>query len=418
MNKKKICLVNLGCKVNQYELDGIMNSLTSEFDVVSGLAKADIYVVNTCAVTTEAERKSRQYIAKILKLNPNAEIFVYGCAAQNNPEQFLKFPQVKYVGGNSKKGQFKNSINSRGNFVCPLPLEYEDDLVATGVRTRGYVKIQDGCNNFCSYCLIPYVRGRSRSRALSSIVREATLLSKTCGEIVLTGINVSDYRIDGNLALPQVFKALSHLPCRIRMSSFEVNIVTKEFLEVVSKLDNFCPHFHLSLQSGSDKVLRDMNRHYTTSEFLEKVDLIRQYFDNPAITTDLIVGFPTETEEDFDTTLAFLKKVGFSSVHYFAYSSRKGTLASKKYKALNGDIIREREHKLKQVVQDLKTAYLKSSLATPQEVLVEETIDGYSEGFSKNYIRCYIEGDFAENSVQKVTPVSLFKDGLLCKITT
>ena len=202
------------------------------------------------------------------------------------------------------------------------------------------------------------------------------------------------------------------------MSSFEVNIVTKEFLEVVSKLDNFCPHFHLSLQSGSDKVLKDMNRHYTTGEFLEKVNLIRQYFDNPAITTDLIVGFPTETEEDFDTTLAFLKKVGFSSVHYFAYSSRKGTLASKKYKALNGDIIREREHKLKQVVQDLKTAYLKSSLATPQEVLVEETIDGYSEGFSKNYIRCYIEGDFAENSVQKVTPVSLFKDGLLCKITT
>jgi len=413
--KKKICFVNLGCKVNQYELDGILNSVKDDFDVVPMLEYADIYVVNTCAVTSEAERKSRQYISKILKINSNAEIYVYGCASQNNPEQFLKFKQVKLVGGNNKKGQFKNDFGKSGNFVCPVTTQYEDDILATNVRTRGYVKIQDGCNNFCSYCLIPYVRGRSRSRALSSIVNEATLLSKTCKEIVLTGINVSDYRIDGALALPQVFKALSHLPCRIRMSSFEVNIVTEEFLQVVSSMPNFCPHFHLSLQSGCDKVLKDMNRHYTTKEFLAKVNLIRKFFKNPAITTDLIVGFPTESDKDFDDTLAFLQKVGFASVHYFAYSSREGTRASA-LPQLNGEVIKTREKRLKEVVLSLKESFLKKNINLVHEVLIEESENGISHGFSKNYIKCYVQGDCKPNTIVLAKANKLYKDGLLCEI--
>ena len=415
MDKKKICLVNLGCKVNQYELDGIKNSIPEEYVVFTSLSPADIYVVNTCAVTSEAEKKSRQYISKILKLNPNAQIYVYGCASQNNPEQFLKFPNVKFVGGNNSKGQFMRALSQSGNHVSTPPIEYEDDLIATGVRTRGYVKIQDGCNNFCSYCLIPYVRGRSRSRSLDSIVNEATTLSKTCPEIVLTGINVSDYRIDGKLALPQVFKALSHLPCRIRMSSFEVNIVTREFLDVVSKMDNFCPHFHLSLQSGSDKVLKDMNRHYTTKEFFEKVCLIREYFANPAITTDLIVGFPTETEEDFATTLDFLKKVRFSAVHFFAYSSRKGTRAGS-LPMLNGEVVKDRENRLKEVVAGLKQDYIVSNVGNTLEVLTEEKKDGYIEGFSRNYIRCYIKSSCPLEKVIKVVAKGPYKDGLLCEI--
>ena len=412
---KKICLTNLGCKVNQYELDGIQNSIQGEYEIVPPLSFADIYVVNTCAVTSEAEKKSRQYISKILKLNPNADIYVYGCAAQNNPEQFLKFPQVKAVYGNSGKGKFKQNIDKCGNFVCPLPQEYEDDLVATNVRTRGYIKIQDGCNSFCSYCLIPFVRGRSRSRALSSIISEAESLSKTCNEIVVTGINVSDYRINGTLALPQVFSALSHLKSRIRLSSFEVNIITKEFLEVLSSMPNFCPHFHLSLQSGCDKILKDMNRHYTTEEFLNKVNLIRQYFPNAALTTDLIVGYPTESEEDFNQTLDFLQKVGFSGVHYFAYSSRSGTRAFA-LPQLNGEVIKKREEKLKKVVETLKQNYLKQNLDKDMEILIEESVDGISEGFSRNYIRCYVDGIYPEGEIVCAKAKKMLENGLFCQI--
>ena len=411
---KKICLVNLGCKVNQYELDSIQNSIQGEYEIVPPLSFADVYVLNTCAVTSEAEKKSRQYISKILKLNKNAEIYVYGCAAQNNPEQFLKFPQVKAVYGNSKKGGFKQNIDKEGNFVCPLPTEYEDDLLSTNVRTRGYIKIQDGCNSFCSYCLIPFVRGRSRSRALASIVSEAETLSKTCNEIVVTGINVSDYRIDGNLALPQVFAALSHLKARVRLSSFEVNIITKEFLEVLSSMPNFCPHFHLSLQSGCDKVLKDMNRHYTTKEFLDKTQLIRQYFPNACLTTDLIVGYPTESEEDFDKTLAFLKEVGFAGVHYFAYSSRSGTRASL-LPQINGEIIKKREAKLKVVTQTLKENYLKQNLENDMEILIEESKNGISEGFSRNYIRCYVDGIYPEGEIVCAKAKKMLENGLFCQ---
>ena len=412
---QKVCLLNLGCKVNQYEIDGILNSLKGKYQTTTELEPADLYIVNTCAVTQEAEKKSRQILAKIEKLNPDAKIYICGCAAQNDPQQFLTKKQVQYVIGTYGKGKLKDNFDKTGNGVVSIPKTYEDDLTATNVRTRGYIKVQDGCNNYCAYCLIPYLRGRSRSRSLESVLAEAHQLSKTCKEIVITGINISDYRINGNLGLNQLMKALGEVPARIRLGSLEVNIINEQLLQTLKEMPNFCPSFHLSLQSGSDKVLWEMNRHYTTKEYLNKVNLVRKYFDNPAITTDLIVGYPTETQKDFEYTLAFLKSVGFSSVHYFAYSSRKGTKAGA-LPQINGTIIKEREEKLRPVVAEMSAEYLNKFIAHPLDVLVEEQKGQFSEGFSQNYIRCYIDGEIKPNQIVKVMPVSIFKNGLLCKV--
>ncbi|MBR4003315.1 MAG: tRNA (N(6)-L-threonylcarbamoyladenosine(37)-C(2))-methylthiotransferase MtaB [Clostridia bacterium] len=412
---QKVCLLNLGCKVNQYEIDGILNSLKGKYQTTTELEPADLYIVNTCAVTQEAEKKSRQIIAKIEKLNPDAKIYICGCAAQNDPDQFLTKKQVQYVIGTYGKGKLKDNLDKAGNGVVSIPKTYEDDLTATNVRTRGYIKVQDGCNNYCAYCLIPFLRGRSRSRSLESVIAEAKELSKTCKEIVITGINISDYRVNGNLGLNQLMKALGEVPARIRLGSLEVNIINEQLLQTLKEMPNFCPSFHLSLQSGSDKVLWEMNRHYTTKEYLNKVNLVRKYFDNPAITTDLIVGYPTETAKDFEYTLTFLKMVGFSSVHYFAYSSRKGTKAGA-LPQINGTIIKEREEKLKPIVEEMSAEYLNKFIAHPLDVLVEEKKGQFYEGFSQNYIRCYIDGEVKQGEIVKVMPVSIFQKGLLCKV--
>ncbi len=410
--KQKVCLINLGCKVNQYEIDGIIGSLQGDYEICTKLEKADIYIVNTCAVTQEAERKSRQIIAKILKQNSDAKIYVCGCASEHNGEQFLKNEQVQCVIGTYNKGKIKDYFGEKGNLTQEISKEYEDNFLATNVRTRGYVKIQDGCNNFCSYCIIPYLRGRSRSRALHSIVTEATLLAKDCKEIVITGINISDYKIDGKLALSEVLLALKNLPSRVRLGSLEVNVISKDFLEKAKSIENFCPQFHLSLQSGSDKVLKEMNRHYTTKDYFEKVELIRKYFPLAGITTDIIVGYPTETDEDFDETMSFVKKVSFSSVHYFSYSSREGTRAGK-LPQLNGTIKKEREEKLKIVAEKCKRNYLEKMLSKNVEVLVEQKVGDYYEGLSREYVRCYLTSkEDLSGKIVKGRAEKLFKDGI------
>ena len=414
----KVCLLNLGCKVNQYEIDAILNSLSKKYETTTELEFADIYIVNTCAVTSEAEKKSRQYMSKIKAVNNNAKIIVCGCASQNNAEQFLEKDNVYMVLGTARKGEILDLIDKEaGNLVCDIPLTYEDNMFSTNVRTRAYLKIQDGCNNFCSYCLIPYVRGRSRSRDLTSIVKEAEELSKTANEIVVTGINISDYKIDGKLALNEVMRALSTVKSRIRIGSLEVNVITDELLKTLSEMKNFCPQFHLSLQSGSDAVLKKMNRHYSRDEYLEKVELIRKYFVNPAITTDIIVGFPTETEDDFNDTIDLIKKAKFSQVHYFAYSSRTGTVASK-FTQINGKIIKEREAKLKEVCDDVRVEYLKLFIDKTLPVLIEEEVEnGLYTGFSDNYLRCYVKGDnIVVGEIINLKVDSIFKDGYLCKL--
>lgn len=410
--KQKVCLINLGCKVNQYEIDGILGTLRGEYEICTKLEKADKYIVNTCAVTQEAERKSRQIISKILKQNLDAKIYVCGCASEHNAEQFLKNSQVQCVIGTSLKGKIKECFGKTGNLTQEISKEYEDNLLATNVRTRGYVKIQDGCNNFCSYCIIPYLRGRSRSRPLHSIVTEATILAKDCKEIVITGINISDYKIDGKFALSDVLLALKNLPVRVRLGSLEVNVISKEFLQNAKSIENFCPQFHLSLQSGSDKVLKDMNRHYTTKEYFEKVELIREYFPLASITTDIIVGYPTETDADFEDTLAFVEKVSFSAVHYFSYSSREGTRAGK-LPQLDGNIKKEREEKLKLIVQNCKKKYLESLLFKDLEVLVEQKVGDYYEGLSREYVRCFVPSKKdLTGKIVKVKAQKIFKDGI------
>lgn len=460
---QKVCLLNIGCKVNQYEIDGILNQLKDGFEVTTQLEVADVYIVNTCAVTTEAERKSRQVLSKIEKLNKDAIIYVCGCASQHNPQQFAGKKGVVYVTGNAGKGKIakqirdnkplvetlgedkveggnktaeslkkategelvveritldsanvENNGEKRLNMACSIPKEYEDDLIATNVRTRGYVKIQDGCNNYCSYCLIPYVRGFSRSRPLASVVQEATILSKTCEELVITGINISDYKIDGKLALGEVLKALSNLKARIRLGSIEVNIITDEFLKIASEMPNFCPQFHLSLQSGSDKVLKDMNRHYTSQEYFDKVCLVRKYFPQASITTDIIVGYPTETEELFEETLNFVKKVKFSHIHFFAYSSRPGTRASK-LPQIAGDIIKAREKRLKLVADELERDYISQFVGKTIEVLIEEQKKDLYNGYSRNYIRVYTANPVKCGECVQLIGKKPYLDGILAE---
>lgn len=397
----KIAVLTLGCKVNSYESDSIAKALRDMGHVVSEkLEKADIFIINTCAVTGEAEKKSRQMVARALKFNKKAKVIICGCAAQNNSEQF-KDNNITLIKGVFGKGKIPYTLDLVGKFVEEQKPQYENDFHPMFLKTRAYVKIQDGCNNFCSYCLIPYVRGRSRSRDLNSIVQEMKDASLVSKEIVITGINVSDFRIDDKLALPTLIDAINGIESRFRFGSLEVNVITKELLEKCLELKGFCPHFHLSLQSGCDETLKAMNRKYDTKLYFEKVQLIRKYFPNAAITTDLIVGYPTETEEQFVKTLCFTNKVEFSDMHIFAYSSRNGTVASK-LKVLNPSIIKERLKRANEICDKNKNKYLNSFNGSTLNVLIEEYKDGYYTGYDMHYNRVCIKDECLVNQVVEV----------------
>ncbi len=415
--KKSVSIITLGCKVNQYESLGIASLLQKKGYTVSiGLEKADIFVLNTCAVTNESERKSRGLIAKVKKLNPNADIFVCGCSSQNSPEKFLEKEGVKGVCGTSSKTKIvemiESEINKKISDTQIVPV-YEEIYTPIKNRTRCYIKIQDGCNNFCTYCLIPYLRGRERSRELSCIEKEINSLEKETNEIILTGINMSGYGSDLGYkkTLTDVVKLFQDRVVRFRISSLEANVVTPEFLQVLRGMDNFCPHFHLSMQSGSNTVLRDMNRHYTKEEFLEKVNLIREYFPNAGITTDCIVGFPTESDECFNETMETVKRANFSEMHIFPFSPRNGTIALKlKNIAKN---VPERVKMLTKIAKQMKSSFIQKNIGLVHEVLVEEKVDGYYVGHTKNYIKCYINAEKAltPNTFVNVKIDSEYGDG-------
>ncbi len=425
-DKITICVLTLGCKVSQYESGAIKEELIKMgYQAVTDFCWADYYILNTCAVTNEAEHKSRSYMTKILNKNPNAKILVCGCASEHNREQFLKNPSVIYVSGNALKNKIsefldnyingKNESEDKRDYYEKMTLLYDDFSTNTTSRTRAYLKIQDGCNNFCSYCLIPFIRGRSRSRKLEDIVAEAESLSQTNGEIVLTGINMSDYQIDGKLALAEVLKALSHLKSRIRISSLEVNVIDDKFLSVAKQMSNFCPHFHLSMQSGCNRILSLMNRHYTTQEYLAKVELIRKYFKDATITTDVIVGFPTETEQDFLETIDTVKKARFYKMHIFPYSSRQGTKASR-MEQVNGAIKKQRVKILESIDQELHNDYLTHMLNKEQTVLTEGKDENYVFGYTENYIKVYLPLDAKLYDFVKVKIGKNYKDGVLGEI--
>ena len=423
LKDKRICLHTMGCKVNRAESDTILSLLKKEGAFITEkFEPCDIYIFNTCAVTNEAERKCRNLLTKALKQNPNADIYFLGCSSQNNPERFFH-KNVKGVFGTGNKTGVIEAIKSdvTGNFVSEPSQKFEEIEIPQTTRTRAYVKIQDGCNNFCTYCIIPYVRGRSRSREFVCVEKEIRMLSESTKEIVVTGINTANYGKDLEpkkhlLDVCNLFKSLSN-KTRFRFSSLEfIKIIDESFLQALADNECFCDQFHLSLQSGSDVVLKSMNRHYTVDEFVDRVNLIRKFFPNAGITTDVIVGFPTETEEEFERTLDTCKKCAFSDIHIFPFSMRDGTAASKLYTQLNGEIVDKRKKRLFDLKEKMRKEFLTGLIGKEQEVLFETCTDGVSEGYSRNFVRCYVNGDESlHNEIKQVVPIKLFNDGLWCE---
>jgi len=422
----KVSMVNMGCKVNQYECDTIAGILAgSGFSVAFGLVSADIYFVNTCAVTNEGERKSRNVLTKLVKLNPNAKIYVAGCASENNKSHFESHPNVVYVIGTENKTRIAQKICEDHG----VKMQINNTHISN--RTRGVLKCQDGCNNFCTYCLIPYLRGREKSRPLDELYSELLSMQKSgVHEVVLAGINLSGYGTDfsDGTSLVDVAKLFTKLHdehgagiIRYRFSSLEVGIITKEFLEYLSNDKYFCPHFHLSMQSGANKTLKNMNRHYTKEEYLQKIELIRKYFPLAAITTDVIVGFPTETEEDFEETFETCKKANFFEMHVFPYSKREGTVASTmKTVATN---VKDRVWKLKNLSAENHDKFIEQNIKFGglHSVIIEATNGEYCTAHTDNYIKCYIQKDkrnnIINNQIVQVKLTKQFMDGALAVVS-
>ena len=410
---KKCALHNLGCKVNSYETQ-VMQQMMEEagYEIVEfGKEPADVYIINTCSVTNIADRKSRQMIHKAKKLNPDAIVAATGCyveAAGDNVDE-----DVDIAIGNNEKSRLVEILDSYFSDVCEEKHAHADINKVTDFddmfmeapmeHTRAYVKIQDGCNRFCTYCIIPYVRGRIRSRQRDDIFNEVSSLArKGCAEVVLTGIHLSSYGLDMGgdaLELIDIIEMINGIEGikRIRLGSLEPRIVTEEFAKRLAACEKICPHFHLSLQSGCDATLIRMNRKYTTGEFAEGVKILRRYFDNPAITTDVIVGFPGETQEEFDVTYEYLKRIKFYELHVFKYSRRKGTMADKMPDQVDEQIKSARSDRLLELDEKLSTQYREKYIGKDICVLTEEVnvIEGtaYMTGFTPTYVKVAIPVD-------------------------
>lgn len=418
---KKAALHNLGCKVNAYETEAMEELLRKDgFEIVSFDDKADVYVINTCSVTNIADRKSRQMIHKCKKLNPNACVVAAGCYVQNFGKDVADELGADIILGNNKKNdlvpkvhEFFASIDREKPILDWYDIndgnvDYEDMIIEKdSEHTRAFVKVQDGCNQFCTYCIIPFARGRIRSRQIPDVVKEITGLAKAgYKEVVITGIHLSSFGSGTEFNLADLLEAVEKIDGieRIRMGSLEPQIVTEDFAKRVSALSKICPHFHLSLQSGCDSVLTRMNRKYTAAEYTKGVEILRKYFDNPAITTDIIVGFPGETEEEYNTTLAYVDEIRFAELHVFAYSKRKGTRAATMPNQITNAVKKERSAKL--IAQGNKESELfkKSYMGKWVEVLFEEKIvidnNDYYVGFSREYIKCIIPAEDKDLSNQ------------------
>lgn len=450
--KKTVAFCTLGCKVNQYETDAMRGSFEAEgYEVKEFSQEASVYVINTCTVTNMADRKSRQMMHRAKKKNPDGIIVAVGCYVQAAKEQLEEDTLIDLVIGNNMKSQVVQIVEQyiqdnrhtedRDAYVADIAHSHEYETMhieMVSEHTRAYIKIQDGCNQFCSYCIIPYARGRVRSRKMEDILQEVrNLTANGYKEIVLTGIHISSYGLDfehtadeqedygpfKNSALIDLIEALSGIEGleRIRLGSLEPRIITENFVRRLCKVPQICPHFHLSLQSGCDETLKRMNRHYTTALYLEKCGILRQYFDRPALTTDVIVGFPGETEEEFAQTERFLETVHFSDMHIFKYSKRRGTKAADMPNQIDPQLQSVRSEKLIALGERMKDDFLEACKDQEQIVLIEEEteIDGtkYMTGHSKNYIRCAFEMDgLVPNMVIKGTINSkLNEEFVFCK---
>lgn len=415
--KRKAALHNLGCKVNAYELEAIQQMLEQQgYEIVPFAPGADIYIINTCTVTNIADRKSRQMLHKAKKMNPDAVVVACGCYVQAAGEKLEQDSAIDLVVGNNKKKEipailkeyFREKEEGRsgsGTWVTDMThnREYETlSISRTAEHTRAFIKVQDGCNQFCTYCIIPYARGRVRSRRPEDVLEEVRRLAESgCQEVVLTGIHLSSYGVDleegqNLLALIRTIHAVDGIR-RIRLGSLEPGIITEEFAEAIAALPKVCPHFHLSLQSGCDTVLERMNRRYRSEEYMEKCRLLRRVYDRPALTTDVIVGFPGETEEEFEASRAFVEEVNFFETHIFKYSRREGTRAAAMPDQIPEQEKTRRNHILLELDAQRRQEYMESFLGEEKEVLLEEKVEldgkNWWVGYTREYLKAIVPDD-------------------------
>lgn len=428
----KVAFHTLGCKVNQYETEAMMAQFESiGYDIVAFNEKSDVYLVNTCTVTNMADKKSRQMLAKAKKQNPKSLVVAVGCYVQAAKETLEKATNIDLLIGNTDKGHIAEIVEKYLEEKVIPDIEdlskyrLYDELWLSHKHghTRAHIKIQDGCDQFCTYCIIPFTRGRIRSREADSIISEVKeLVQQGYKEIVLTGIHLASYGVqfDG-YKLIDLMSELNDIKGlrRIRLGSLEPTLITEDFVKRLSSLTKVCPHFHLSMQSGNDEVLKAMNRKYTTDEFYEAVMKLRSYFSECAITTDLIVGFPGESDEQFDKTLEFLKTVKFYDVHVFKYSKRDGTKAAAMSGQIDGNVKNKRSHEAMALVKNMKHLYIQGFIGRDVEVLLEddEMIDGvrYHVGHTRNYLKVYtqIDAAYSKPIFMTVKGMEPMKDGLL-----
>lgn len=426
----KVSFFTLGCKVNQFETEAMIELLEKEgFEVVEPSKDSDVFIVNTCAVTGESDRKSKQIIKKCKKINPNALVAAVGCSTQLNSKKIIKETDVDVVIGTKNKSSIGKLIKNKvdkdintykvDNFI---PKEQYEELKISKVhkRTRANIKIQDGCRQFCSYCIIPFVRGPIRSRRKDDIVREIEKLARNnYKEVILNGIHISSYGedLEESTTLADIIEEIEKIEGihRIRLGSLEPRIINDKFMKRISNSSKLCDHFHLSLQSGSNTVLKRMNRKYTKEEYNEKVDIIRGYYPLGGITTDIIVGFPQETDSEFNETFSFIKKIGFSKVHVFKFSPREGTKAASLKGQIDGNIKNKRSKEITKISNEMAYNFMKKLIGMEIEVLFEtKKNDNFFEGLTKNYLKVLHKSDInIVNDIKKIVIKNIKEDCLI-----
>lgn len=423
--KRKVSFISLGCKVNQYETNAMSQEfIEAGYEVVEFTDVADIYIVNTCTVTNIADRKSRQMLRRVKEINPEAVLVATGCYAQVAKDELEKIDDIDLIIGNNEKKDIveiiENYCNEKNAIITDVMHQKEYIEFGTTTyteKTRAVVKIQDGCDRFCSYCIIPYARGRVRSRKLENIVAEVEqIVDNGIQEVVITGIHIASYGKDFNFksTLIDLLEELNKIKGlkRIRLGSIEPTIITEEFVNRLSKLEKICDHFHLSLQSGCDETLKRMNRRYTCEEFENGTKLLRKAFPDAALTTDIIVGFPGETEEEFKTTYEFLSRIAFYKMHVFKYSQRKGTKAAVMPNQVDGSVKEQRSKKLIELSDKNEEMYNSKYVGKTVEVLFEEKDGEYYKGHTTNYIEVFAKGEDLENVICNVNVTESFNNHL------
>lgn len=433
----QVAFCSLGCKVNQYETNAMMQEfIKNGYEIKEFSQFADVYIINTCTVTNVADRKSRQMLRKVKEINPQAIVVACGCYAQVGKKELEKIEEIDIIVGNNEKKELVKIIEEKiiqkeqNNIIEEKVSDvlHQNEYIEFGTttfteKTRAVVKIQDGCDRFCSYCIIPYARGKVRSRKLNKIIEEVEKISENgIKEIVLTGIHIASYGKDLNyeITLIDVLEKLNEIQGieRIRLGSLEPTIITEEFITKLVKLDKICPHFHLSLQSGCDNTLIRMNRKYNTQQFEQCVNIIRKYYENPTLTTDIIVGFPGETDKEFENTYDFLKNIRFYKMHIFKYSQRKGTKAAVMPNQIDGKIKEERSKKLIELSNQNELKYNREKIGQCNAVLFEESDNEYYKGHTKDYYLVKIKdnGQNLENKIENVEIVECNSEYLIGNI--